>query len=123
MAKKHVSLDRLDERLRKVAEILDRCARLIVDLDLNTHQNLKRIGEALRRIFEIEGEIYELRPDLTPEYLTEEWIRAQRATRTPENELAFLRNEAEGYRRFLERAERRISELEETVKQDNKEGG
>ena len=123
MTKKDASLDCLDEQLRKVAEILDRCARLIVDLNLNTHQNLKRIGEALQRLFEIEGEIYELRPDLTPEYLTEEWIRAHRATRTPENELAFLKKEAEAYRRFLERAERRISELEETAKLDNKEGG
>ena len=117
--KKEVSLDRLDRQLTKSAKMLGDCAALIRDLDLDAHENIKRIGEALVRIFEIEGQIYELRPDLTPKYLTKEWIRTHRATRTPEDELAFRRNEAEGYRRWLERTERRISELEEMTKRDS----
>ncbi len=115
MAKKEVSLDRLDRQLTRSAKMLGDCTALIRDLDLEADRNMRRIGEALVRIFEIQGQIYELRPDLTPKYLTEEWIRAQRATRTPENELAFWRNVTEGYKRFLERAERRISELEKKV--------
>ena len=67
--KREISLDYLDYRLHKATKILDSCARLIRDLDFNRHQNIRRIGEALASAFYIQKEIYELRPDLMPDFL------------------------------------------------------
>jgi len=125
--KKEVSLDRLDRQLTKSARILDDSARLIRDLDFGK-ENIGRIAEALVMIFEIQNQIYEQRPDLTPEHLKKEWNRPRPGTRAPEDELRFLRDEAEriknelaknedgGHKQYLAWIERRISELENTTK-------
>ena len=125
--KKEVSLDHLDRQLTKSARILDECARLIRDLDFGK-ENIGRIAEALVQIFEIQNQIYEQRPDLTPEHLKKEWNRPRPGTRAPEDELRFLRDEAEriknelaknedgGHKQYLAWIERRISELEKTTK-------
>jgi hypothetical protein len=60
--------------------MLDDCARLIRDLELNAHENIRRIGEALVLIFDIQAHIYEQRPDLTPEHLKKGWNRPRSAT-------------------------------------------
>ena len=124
--KKEVSLDRLNRQLTKSARTLDDSARLIRDLDFGK-ENIGRIAEALVQIFEIQNQIYEQRPDLTPEHLKKEWNRPRPGTRAPEDELRFLRDEAErikhelaknedgGHKQYLAWIERRISELEKTT--------
>ena len=67
--KRELSLDYLDHRIHRASRILDDCAGLIRDLELSPQQNIRRIGESLATIFEIQREIYRLRPDLMPEYL------------------------------------------------------
>ena len=111
--KKEVSLDR---QLTKSARMLSDCARLVKDLDFNRRENMKRIAAALTTIFEVQNQIYERRPDLTPEHLKKEWNRPRPGTRAAEDELASLRGEAHGHRLYLEWIERRISELEQTTK-------
>lgn len=64
-----ISIEDLDKRLRRSSKLLDACATAIRDLELNSEDNIRRIGEALASIFEIQNQIYELRPDLTPGYL------------------------------------------------------
>ncbi len=97
--KKEVSLDRLDRQLRKSSRMLDDCARLIRDLDLSSRENIRRVGQALVLIFEIQDQIYKRRPDLTPEHLKEGWNRPRPGTEAAEDELGFLKNQAEAYKR------------------------
>jgi chromosome segregation ATPase len=110
--KKEVSLDRLDIQLNKSARTLDTCRALIRDLDLKPDENIRRIGEALVKIFEIQDQIYERRPDLTPEHLKEGWNRPRPGSEAAEDELGFLKTQARAYKRLLEQVERRIGELE-----------
>ncbi|HJX60958.1 MAG TPA: hypothetical protein VJ578_00185 [Dehalococcoidia bacterium] len=70
-----VSLERLNRQLAMSWRMLGDCSRLIRDLELNHEENIRRIGDALLLIFDILGQIYELRPDLTPEHLKKEWNR------------------------------------------------
>jgi len=124
--KKEVSLDRLNRQLTKSARTLGDCAALIVDLRFSSSENVRRIGNALVMIFEIQNQIYEQRPDLTPEHVKKEWNRPRPGTRAAEDELAFLRDEAERLKHHLARdeadkhylawIERRVSELEKTTK-------
>ena len=69
--RREASLEYLDKRLHKASKLLEGCAELIRDLDLNKHENIRRIGEALMRIFDVQREIYQERPDLTPDNLKE----------------------------------------------------
>ncbi len=64
-----ISLDSLNSKLGEAAKLLDECAHRIRDLDLDPKANIRRIGEALANVFEIQNQIYERRPDLTPNYL------------------------------------------------------
>jgi len=117
--KKEVSLDRLDRQLTRSARMLDDCAGLVRDLELNPKENIRKIGEALVKVFEIHGQIYEKRLDLTPEHLKKEWNRPWPGTRAAEDEVASLRDHAWGLKQYLEWIERRIGELEKTTKQDS----
>jgi hypothetical protein len=63
------SLEALDEMLRSAASTLDAAAAVIRDLDLAPERNVKKIGETLINIFEIQHEIYAIRPDLRPDFL------------------------------------------------------
>jgi len=63
------SLDHLEELLMRAGKLLDEAAREIRDLQFNASTNIKVIGEAMCKIFDVRGEIYELRPDLKPDYL------------------------------------------------------
>ena len=116
MAKKEVSLDRLDHELTKSTGMLGDCAGLIRDLEFNPRENIGKIGRALVEIFEIQNKIYEQRLDLTPEYLKKEWKRPWPGTRGADEELAKLRKDVAVYKDYLEWLERRISELEQTTK-------
>jgi hypothetical protein len=114
--KEEVSLERLNRQLAMSSRMLDDCAGLIRDLELNPKENIRRIGEALVLIFDVQDQIYEQRPDLTPEHLKKEWNRPRSETEAAEDELASLRGEAEAHKLYLEWIERRISELEKTTK-------
>ena len=68
--KKSASLDHLDFELRRASEILDSCATMIRDIPLDpTHHHIKKIGDALTIVFEIQLRIYALRPELMPAVL------------------------------------------------------
>jgi hypothetical protein len=62
-------IERLNEYLDESVRLLDRFAELIRDAGFNSHQNIRRIGEALAIVFDIQSEIYQVRPELTPEDL------------------------------------------------------
>ena len=63
------SLDRLDWLLAVAAKLADRAAKEVRDVDLNREVNIRRVGEALGKLFAIRSEIYEKRPDLLPEFV------------------------------------------------------
>ncbi len=72
MNSKDPTLEQLDAELRRAAEILDQCANMIRDLPLEpSRQHIRKIGDALTNVFEIQHKIYEVRPDLMPEFLKE----------------------------------------------------
>jgi len=67
------SLESINEKLQVAAEKLDQAATEIRDLPLEPpKQHVRGIGEALANVFQIQHEIYRLRPDLQPAYLREE---------------------------------------------------
>lgn len=59
----------LNKLLSESAANLDKAAHMIRDLDLSPEANIKKIGEALANIFELQLQIYRLRPDLKPNFL------------------------------------------------------
>lgn len=63
------TLEELDAQLRTAATLLDGSASVIRDLGVNPHANTRKIAEALVLVFEIQQEIYALRPDLSPDFL------------------------------------------------------
>lgn len=63
------SLESLDEMLGSATSTLDLAAAVVRDLGLAPDMNVKRVGEALMLIFEIQHEIYAVRPDLRPDFL------------------------------------------------------
>jgi hypothetical protein len=66
------SLDELDNQLTAAGMLLDAAAGAIRDCPLTpTQEHIRRIGEALSNVFEIQHAIYELRPDLKPGILRE----------------------------------------------------
>jgi hypothetical protein len=71
-------LARLDATLRAAASILDNAAGQIRDAALSpTREHIGSIGQALAHIFEIQNAIYQLRPELEPQYTEEpEEVRA-----------------------------------------------
>jgi 2-methylisocitrate lyase-like PEP mutase family enzyme len=63
------SLDTLNAELERAGKMLDDCAGVIKDLDLDPRANIGHIGQALAAIFEIQFQICRERPDLTPTLL------------------------------------------------------
>ena len=63
------SLDSLNALLSEAANLLDKSAGQIRDTGLNPEENIRKIGEALAGIFEVRMQIFQVRPDLTPDYL------------------------------------------------------
>ena len=63
------SLENLDLLLKESTEKLDAAAKMIKDLEIDRSQNIRKIGESLVNIFEIQLQIYEIRPDLKPDHL------------------------------------------------------
>jgi hypothetical protein len=65
------SIESIDKMLSDAASLLNTAAIEIRDADLNKKENIQCIGTALTYIFEIQHEIYAIRPDLKPEFLKE----------------------------------------------------
>jgi hypothetical protein len=59
----------LNVLLAETASRLNRAAGLVGELNLSPADNIKKIAEALANIFEIQHQIYVLRPDLRPDGL------------------------------------------------------
>ena len=110
-----VSIERLNRQLELSTGMLGDCSRLIRDLELNPNENIRRIGEALLLIFDIQSQIYEQRPDLTPEHAKKGWNRPKSATEGAKEVVARLREHVHGHRLYLEYLERQISEVEKAA--------
>ncbi len=65
------TIEDLDRRLTSVAAALAACTDLLRSVDLNAETNIRKIAEALANIYEIQAEIYQMRPDLTPAHIRE----------------------------------------------------
>ena len=64
------TLEALYENLNKAARALDRAAGQVRDVPLEPMKgNIHRIAEMLAEIYEIQRQIYPLRPELIPEHL------------------------------------------------------
>jgi len=63
------SLRNLEEIFDTVTKLLDKAAHQIRDNQFNTDKNLSKIGHAIANISEIRVQIYQIRPDLMPDYL------------------------------------------------------
>lgn len=61
----------LNNLLSLAANNLDAAASQIRDLKLAPETNIKKVGESLYNIFQIQHEIYAIRPDLRPDFLDE----------------------------------------------------
>ena len=65
-------LGELDQKLDEAASLLGECRRLLMGVKFEPETNIRRIADALTAIFAIQTDIYELRPDLTPDMLKPE---------------------------------------------------
>jgi hypothetical protein len=84
------TLEALFANLNKAARALDKAAAQIRDVPLEpTRENIRRIANILIEIFELQQQIYPLRPELIPEHLWD--IRKGRPTRELIIEGAFRR--------------------------------
>jgi hypothetical protein len=63
------SLKEIEKLLQRSAKLMNRAAGLIRDAALDPKNNIRRIGDALALVFEIEKQIYTKWPDLMPEFL------------------------------------------------------
>jgi hypothetical protein len=69
---RHEALGRLNQKLDTAAKLLDDCAGLAVDLELEGDVHpVRAIGTCLATIFDIQLRIYDERPDLIPQFLKE----------------------------------------------------
>jgi hypothetical protein len=60
----------LDSELRRATTILERCAKAMPRIPLEpSSDHIKSIGQAMVNVFEIQKRIYELRPELIPNFL------------------------------------------------------
>ncbi len=66
---RHEELGHLARELEVAFTLLGACAGMIRDVDLDPPANIRRIGEALGNITEIQFQIYKERPDLIPDDL------------------------------------------------------
>jgi len=63
------SLEDLEALLIDASTKLNQSAYLVRKLKFDEEKNIKRIGLALGKIFDIQDEIYSVRPELKPDFL------------------------------------------------------
>jgi hypothetical protein len=67
------SLNTINQLLTVAATLIDKAATEIRDAKLEpVRENLEKMGRALAEVFEVQHEIYALRPELAPAYLKEQ---------------------------------------------------
>lgn len=71
-------MELLNKLLTEAASKLDKSAALITELDMKKEVNRERIADALANIFEIQHQIYEIKPELKPDYLRYEFSPSQK---------------------------------------------
>lgn len=64
------SHERLEKFLADASRSLNKAACELRDLDFRKDVNIRRIGELITGISLIRNEVYDVRPDLRPGYLT-----------------------------------------------------
>ncbi|MGH7884996.1 MAG: hypothetical protein ACRENO_04790 [Thermodesulfobacteriota bacterium] len=72
MKKENIIKDKLvelNEMLEDSAKKLDLCSKIINDLGFNSTENLYKIGDSLKNIFLIQHQIFEILPELKPDFL------------------------------------------------------
>ncbi|MEN6348892.1 MAG: hypothetical protein ABFD08_05755 [Syntrophomonas sp.] len=65
------SIESINNDLSETASLLNSVANEIREIDFNKKENLQRIGTALTYIYEIQHEIYAVKPELKPDFLKE----------------------------------------------------
>ena len=65
------SFESINRDLTEATSLLNSVANEIRNIDFNKKENLQRIGTALTYIYEIQHDIYAVKPDLKPEFLKE----------------------------------------------------
>ena len=78
-------MELLNRLLTEAASKLDKSAALLTELDINKKNNRERIAEALANIFEIQHQIYELKPELKPDYLKSDATTASASQKSTGN--------------------------------------
>jgi hypothetical protein len=66
-------LEAVNQKLIQVGHSLDECASLIREAELNYRDNIRRIGEALAILDDVQHDIWNVRPDLMPENAKPGW--------------------------------------------------
>jgi hypothetical protein len=69
MAKRPPPLETINARLERAIRALSRVAGEIRDAELNASQNIRKVGQALGCIFDIQHDIYRRVPKLLPVHL------------------------------------------------------
>jgi hypothetical protein len=88
------TLESINRLLSVAATLLDHAAAEIRDAKLEpVGENIERIGKALAEVFEIQHQIYTLKPDLMPEYLRQPSERS--AANRPLTEYMYNASECE----------------------------
>ncbi len=72
----------LDQDLTLASRVLDNCAGLFRDLDLDP-VNVRTIADCLASISDVHWQIYQERPDLVPDFLRDAFERQQRERADP----------------------------------------
>lgn len=61
-------LRELDSILNRGTRLIDSAAKLVVPAGMHK-KNVRKLGEALVRVFDVQQEIYDRQPELLPEFL------------------------------------------------------
>jgi len=69
MRNRKPTLGLLKKDLDRAARTLDQATHNVRDLELERARNIRKIGEALAAVFEVQHDIFRRRPDLLPKEL------------------------------------------------------
>lgn len=58
----------MDNLLRRGTRLIDSAAKLVIPAGMHK-KNIRRLGEALVKVFEVQDKIYDYRPELLPHFL------------------------------------------------------
>jgi len=79
------SLESLDRKLKEAFAALGGCGELIVELDLQPDPNVRKIGQVIVMLTEINQQVWNVRPDLTPDDARPDWGTPERPNSGADN--------------------------------------